>query len=245
MQANTLRPGLLVSLKTSSRGNVRYDKVDLDAHADGAAAVATWETTRTIADQEEYERAKKAQGRASTLIRRVCSVSAFGLLCPESNADALEEAIREAQGVVDSFNATATLTRIACYVIVGRVAQDDAEAVRAINSEVRELLDDMARGVDRLDVMAIRNAANKARQLGGMLTPSAQSRVQIAIDTARSVARKIAAAGETAALEVDSYAVRMITEQRTAFLDMREESAEVKSPEAESRAIDFAPMTTE
>jgi hypothetical protein len=36
--------------------------------------------------------------------------------------------------------------------------------------------------------------------------------------------------------------VRLITEQRTAFLDMREESAEVKAPEAESRAIDFAPI---
>jgi hypothetical protein len=241
MQANTLRPGLLVSLKTSSRGNVRYDKIDLDAHDEGAAAIAKWETTRTIADQEEYERAKKAQGRASTLIRRVCSVSAFGLLCPEANADLLEQAIRDAQDVVDAFNATATLTRVGVYVIVGRVAQDDAEAVRAINSEVRELLDDMSRGVERLDVTAIRNAANKARQLGSMLTPSAQAKVQFAIDSARSAARKIAAAGESAAIEVDSYAVRMITEQRTAFLDMRDES-EVKAPEAETRAIDFAPI---
>jgi hypothetical protein len=236
----TLRPGLLVSLKTSSRGNVSYDKIDLEDEHIGVQAKAKWETTRTIADLVEYEAAKKAQSKASSIIRSVCTVSAFGLLCPEQDADRLDQAIKDAHNVVDQFNSTATLTRVNVYVIAGRIAQDDVEAVRAINSEVRDLMDSMAKGIERLDVKAVRDAASKARQLGGMLNPDAEARVRVAIDAARDAAKQIVKAGEAAAIEVDQRAIRKITEQRTAFLDLRDE-VQVSRPQAEARAIDLTP----
>lgn len=243
LATSTLRPGLLVSLKTSCRGNVHYDKVDLVAEhetTDGAA-LAKWETTRTIADPAEFAGAKKAQTKASNIIRSICTFSAFGLLCPEADADRLDEAIREARFVVDQFNRTAALTRVSVYVIAGKIAQDDVEAVRAINSEVRELMDSMAAGIGKLDVKAIRDAASKAKQLGGMLSPEAEARVRIAIDTARDAAKQIVKAGEAAAIEMDTRAIRKITEQRTAFLDMSEQ-AKVARPKAQIRAIDLAPQ---
>jgi hypothetical protein len=124
--------------------------------------------------------------------------------------------------------------------MVGRIAQDDVEAIRRINAEVRRLMDDMATGMSNLDVKVIRDAANKARELGGMLTPDAQVRVQFAIDAARNAAKKIVAAGEAASIEVDTIAIRKITEQRTAFLDLRDE-VQVSRPQAEARAIDLTP----
>src|SRR5262245_23378220 len=138
MRANTLRPGLLVSLKTAYRGNVSYDKVDLEAttEVDGAAK-SKWETTRTIADPVEFEAAKKAQSEASKIIRRVCTWTAFGFLCPEGDEELLDAAIADAQQVQDTFNATATLGRLHVYVLKGRIAADDVQAVKAINSEVR------------------------------------------------------------------------------------------------------------
>ncbi len=42
--------------------------------------------------------------------------------------------------LADEFNATARLTRLYVNVIAGRIAPDDVEAVKAINSEVRDLL---------------------------------------------------------------------------------------------------------
>jgi hypothetical protein len=236
LTTNTLRPGLLVSLKTSCRGNVKYDREDLvNEHA-----VSKWETTRTIADPVEYEAAKKAQSKAAQIIRRVCSASAFGLLCPERDKDMLEAAIADARYVIDAFNEKAQLTRVEVFVIAGRIAQDDVEAVKAINSEVRELMDEMARGVEKLDVERIRNAANKARDVGKMLTPQAQANVQIAIETARSAAKQIVKAGEAAAIEVDTLAVRKIADQRTMFLDLSDQ-AEISRPQSQARAIDLAP----
>ena len=244
MQTTTLRPGLLVSLKTHIAGNVRYAKRTIEAEhiADDGAAREVWETERTVTDPEELELAKKARGKASSLIRSVCALSAFGLLCPADKEADLDKAIAEARAVADVFNSQARLSQVTVYVISGRVAADDVEAVRAINSEVRDLLDDMQRGVKNFDPDVIREAANKARQLASMLSPEAGSRVQEAIDAARKAARQIVKAGETAEIEVDQVALRKITEQRTAFLDLDDEAGEIAAPAADGRALDFEPV---
>ena len=244
LKASTLRPGLLVSVKTSIRGNVTYSTRDLDPdhiESDGSRQ-ARWETERRIADPQEHEAAIKARSKARTLIGGVCAESAFGLLCPENQADSLDGAVAEARRIAEEFNANARLTRVYVNVIAGRIAPDDVEAVRAINSEVRDLLADMAEGVKNLNVKAIRDAANRARSLGAMLSTDARARVQAAIDAARRAASNIAKSGEQAAIEIDRRALEAITESRTAFLDMDEPSA-IAAPPIAGRAIDFTPAT--
>lgn len=240
LKVSTLRPGLLVSLKTSLRGNVQYVRRDVEEEhvtADGGQ-VAKWETERTIADAAEYEAARKAQHKASAIIRGVCARSAFGLLCPEADASKLEQAIADANKVADEFNKGAKLSRLSVYAITGRIAPDDAEAVRAINSEVRELMGDMQDGVKKLDAKAIREAASKAQGIGTMLSTDARERVAAAIKAARAAARKIVKAGEQAAQEIDLQTIKAIAKARTAFLDLDESSA-VAAPAAEERAIDL------
>lgn len=241
LQTSTLRPGLLVSLRTQVRGNVSYLKrvIEPEHQTEFGTQQARWETTRTIEDPAEHEAAKKAREKASTLIRGVCSLSMFGLLCPEANSDKLAQAIAEAREVAAEFNKTAKLTVLSVYVITGRVAPDDVEAVRSINAEVRELMETMGEGLRNLDAKVVREAANKARSISQMLSPDAQDRIKVAIDTAREVARKIVKAGEQGSYEIDTVAIAKINEQRTAFLDMEEKPAEVEAPAAEGRAIDL------
>lgn len=242
IQTSTLRPGLLVSLKTSVIGNVRYAKRTIEAArlVDDKTEKATWETERTIIDVAEHEAAIKARSKIRSAVSSVCAQSAFGLLCPENKASDLEAAIAEARKVADEFNLGASLTRVNVYVITGRIAPDDVEAVKAIKSEVRDLLDTMKDGVAKLDVKAIRDAATRARGLGSMLTPDVQARITIAIEAARAAAKKIVKAGEQAAQEIDTGAIRAITESRTAFLDL-DGDTEVAAPAAEGRAVDFTP----
>jgi hypothetical protein len=237
---STLRPGLLVSLKTSVQGNVKYSKTVLESeHKDpDGAERARWETERTITDKVEHEAAQEARGKASHVIRRVCTNSAFGLLCPESKTAELEAAIADARKVAEDFNSKATLTRLGVFVICGRVAQDDVEAVRAINSEIRDLLADMETGLANLDVKMVRAAAVKAKGIGQMLSPSAAEKIEVAITAARASARKIVAAGEQVAAEVDRATIRRIAEQRTAFLDI-DNMKEVARPSETGRAIDL------
>lgn len=237
---STLRPGLLVSLKTGLQGNVSYAtrEIDADHIADDGSRRAKWETNRVIESPAEHEAAVKVRSRARSLITAVCAPSSFGLLCPETSRDKLMEAITEAREAIEDFNRSSQVTQISLFAIIGRVAADDLEAVRAINGEVRDLLSEMERGLRRLDVQAVRDAANKARSLAMMLSPEAARRAEEAIAVARSAARQIVKAGETAALEIDEATLNRIRQSQAAFLDL-EDTTEVLEPTVTGRAIDL------
>jgi len=241
MNTSTLRPGLLVSLKSSIRGNVNYIRRDIEREqkAKDGSAHAKWETERTIADVKEHELATFTRTAARAVIAKVCARSAFGLLCPDTNEKLLEEAIEESRQICAEFNANAKLTRISVYVMTGRIAADDVEAVRAINSEVRELLSDMTKGLKNLDAKAVREAANKAKEVGQMLTPDAAKRIGLAIDAARSSARQIVKAGDQMSMEIDQAAIRTIKRQANAFLDLNEAKDMIK-PKRNAEAVDLS-----
>lgn len=235
---STLRPGLLVSFSTSLRGNVHYDKLDLDSEKNADTEITKWTTERTIADVKEFAKAKKVITTVNGLVRGVCAHSMFGMLCPESDEDLLNERLAEAQQIVDQFNAKARLTRVQIFCMTGRVAADDVEAVKKINSEIRQLMGDMAVGLKTLDVKMVREAATKAKSVGQMLTPDAEGRVTKAIELARSAARKIVKAGDDGAVEIDKFAIRKITEQRNSFLDLSDD-VEMQTPKAKVRRVDL------
>ena len=153
----------------------------------------------------------------------------------------MDRAISEARKLAEEFNETATLTRVSIYVIIGRIAADDVEAMKAINSEVSDLMRRMEDGVRNVDAEAIRNAANAARNIAQMLTPDAASRVRVAIELARAAAKKIVSAGEQAAVEVDRGTIARIEEARTAFLDL-DDAKEIAAPVVSGRAIDLETM---
>lgn len=248
MLSKTLKPGLLVSVKSSVRGNVSYRKVDLEREHDvDGAAVAKWETERTIKDKDEHDRATKARSSAAYCIARVCASTSFGLLCPEDRVSDLDGAITEARGIIDTFNDSAAVTRISFYVIAGRVARDDVEAARAVRAEVSELIEQMQQGVKGLNADAIRDAAKKAKQIGAMLPDEAQARVESAIELARANANAIAKAiraGEVAADAVDAQAIARLEQARTSFIDLGGPS-EVVAVDIVPRMVELAPAVVE
>lgn len=240
LSTSTLRPGFLVSLKTSVRGGVKYEREDLREEG----GTREWNTVRTVENPEEHDAAKKARSKASALVRVVCSVSAFGLLCPEVDKEKLEGAMTAARKIVDGFNEGATTTTIGIYVLLGRVMPDDVEAVRALNSEIRELLADMSSGVENGNVDAIRDAASRVKGIGDMLNTEAQTKVEMAVKTAREAAKFIVRErdreGSQGVVTVDRSSINRINELRTAFLDL-DETAEVAAPKAAAGAkLDLA-----
>lgn len=242
MRISTLRPGLLVSLSTTIKGNVRYSVTEIEADhiASDGTRRARWETDKLVIDPTEHDEAVKLRGKARSLVTAVCSASAHGLLCRQDNRERLLDAIREAQMIANEFNARASVTRMAVNAIIGEVAADDVQAVRAINEEVRSLMEAMDAGLRKLDVAAVRDAANRARELSAMLTPEAASKAQAAIDAARSAARRIVKAGEEAAIEIDAATLRTIREGRAAFLDLDEVGPIIEGT-VTGRAIDLEP----
>ena len=240
---STLRPGLLVSLSIRITGNVSYKTKDLERRhkeEDGTER-ARWETERVVANPAELKRAAKVQSSARQLISKTCARSRFGLLCPNVWEKDLFANIAEARRMADEFNSRARDTEVGVYVVVGRVAQDDVEAVRAINAEVRSLMREMTDGLKDLDVKRVRDAANRARSLGAMLSPEATARVKEAIEAARSSARKLIKAGDEAGVAINKEAIKKINQARTAFLDLDASEVLPTKPKAAGRAVDLAP----
>jgi len=172
----------------------------------------------------------------------VCCVSSFGLLCPSLQEPELQAAIEAAREIADKHNEGARLTRVEVFVLVGRIAQDDAEAARAIGSELRDLMEQMKAGIAAANPEAIREAANKARNLGAMLAPEVSDKVAGAIAEARRAAREIIKrvekAGETAARVVAECSVSKIETARFAFLDL-DEGATASAEPVPARGLDL------
>ena len=289
-RAVMIRPGLMVALKTSCRGGVSYQRVDLDAeragvvahpelegrtycttcqkdwptgqaeeHAEGCVVgsrtVYRWETTKVVDDPKELEAAEFARSKAVRAIDKHCARTAFGLLCPEANEQELRAGIREARAIVAAFNDGANHTHVAVHVLFGRVAADDVEATRAIAAEVRGLLEDMEGGIKAMNPKAIRNAADKAREVGAMLGEEQADKVGAAISQARKAARAIVArvekGGEDAAEVLQELQRGAIQKARIAFLDLdghEGESAEPAMPAVNVQrmaALDIAATGTE
>jgi hypothetical protein len=238
----TLRPGIMVALSTSIGGNVTYRKEDIGQGYDEGVLTQRWETTKTTLDLVEYERAKKVRSKVTSLLRSVCVTSKFTLLCPLSREAELMSIIKAAREAANLFNATASTTSVEVYIMLGKVASDDAEAVRGINSEVRKLLEQMTEGARALDPVAIRKAANSARELSAMLTDDASSKVKDAIAAARQVARDIAKSAERAELVVDELALAKIGNTRLAFLDLDTETVDSVDVKPQAAALELEPL---
>ncbi len=240
-----LKPGLLVSLKTSVRGGVTYRRVDLDADKEENREVTEWKTTRVIDDVEVNKRATKVRSKARSLITSACTSSAFGLLCRPDKEKALDEAELEANALAKQFNESTSNVRVSIYVMRGRIAESDEVAARAISSEVRDMIDAMEAGIKKADPDAIRAAAVKARKLGQMLDPGSQDKIKAAIEEARSAAsaigRRIDKAGEDAAKVIQELSRAKLDEARFAFLDLDEAAAapEGASACAPARELDL------
>lgn len=244
MQVSTLKPGLLVSVKTTIRGGVQYVRTDIEPeHQVGDGRRASWQTERAITDAEEFDAAIKVRSEARATITRVCCPSSFGLLCPEDKEQELTDAIATARQLVSEFNATARCSKVEVFSIAGRIAQDDLQAARAIASEVRDLMRDMEEGIKRADVEAIRKAATAAKAMQGMLSASVADRVGEAITQARSAARelvkRVGKAGELAADVVAELNINRIESARFAFLDLDDTSEEVESVQYVAPAVEF------
>jgi hypothetical protein len=228
----TLRPGLLVALKTSVTGNRMTDTTILELTPSRRHS----ETVSTIEDPEEHARAMQTRGKVRSIIRSVCAQSAFGFLCPLERKDRLDAALAEANKVVAEFNASSKLSRVWYGVMIGEVAANDFQAIRAINSEVRDLINEMGAGITSNDAAAARDAAQRAQQVAQMLQAEAQALVDEAVEATRKAARAIVKSDKDktpekldVANETIAASVKVLEAKRGAFLDFDVVEAKIGS----------------
>lgn len=219
-----LKPGVLVSCRTSLAGGVHYSRKDLEKSREDVTDIARWETVRVIDDVVEHDAAKKARADAGNLVRRACIESVFGLLCPSDEIEALEVAIAKARSIVSAHNdRPEASTRITLNLLKATIAATDEEAASAIAAEVRELLTQMETGIRTLNVDAVRKAASEAKALGSMLADDQSEKLGEAVSSARKAAREIVkridADGDGIAQEIAREHSAPIVAARVTFME--------------------------
>jgi len=237
-----LRPGILISIKTHQSGNRSYQKREIErAHlTEGGVERSRWDTTKIVFDPAEAKAAGQIANRARYLVTRLCADTAHGPLCPVDRREELNEAINEARSLARDFNDTAVFSRVEVNVICGEIIADDVNTARALFSETERFMAQMQEGLENLDVKKVRAICVKVLDVGQMLSPEAGATMAVAVSAARSACKKIVAAGEQVAIEIDQNAIDTIGLARNSFLDfgMSDSDIEVESSHA-PRALDF------
>ena len=224
MNEVTIKPGFLISIKTTCNGGVQYQRMDIDTKGDGnGREITEWQTTRVIEDKDEHQRSVLVRAKCSNMLRLACISTPFGYICPESKMDSFMEIYEDAQRRALEFNASASYTRITVNMMRGRIATDDDAAIKSMMSEMETLAQTMTSAIARGDVKAIRDAATMAKQMGGMLDETAQEKVTKAVEAARKAARdivkRVEKKGEKLEQVIGEQNVSPIDQMRVAFLD--------------------------
>jgi hypothetical protein len=222
----TLRPGLLVALNTSIRGNLSYATKELEGtHLDeNGQEVKRWETIRMITDPAEHEAAGKTRGQIRSLITKHCAQTAFGLLCPEDKAEELQQAITEARALAEGFNDGARLTRVSVNVLYGRIAQDET---------LGAMLSDDAKARSEVAIEAAKQARRqmvKLQKAGETLSVEVRKAAIAKIDMAR-----------TSFLDLDDDREVQAVEETAPALDFEDTVLEGDSPEAADAKLIIRP----
>lgn len=236
LKTSILAPGYLVALKSSVTGGIEYTREDIKTDVKRNGRVESeWNTKKIIQNQERFAQATKARNDINTAIRSVCARTGFGLLCPIAREEELMTSIALAREIRDAANGEVSPDyEVGFNVIIGRIAETDENAAKAIAAEVRGLIETMESSIKKMDVKAIRDAANEAKQIGMMLAPDAAEKVSKAIEQARKAAREIVKRveknSEDAAAVLNEIRVDSLAAARFAFID------------TEIGAVDVAPL---
>ena len=225
MYTATIKPGCLISIKTTCHGGVQYNRVDMGLEYDGnGQEISEWQTTRVIEDKTEHERSVQVRAKCSNILRLACISTPFGSICPEEKIDEFMVIYENARKLAEEFNESAQNIRITINMMRGRIASDDQEAVRSMISEMRELAQAMDTAISSGDVKAIREAAGMALRMGAMLDESVGDRISEAVKAARKAAREIVKRvekkGEKLEEVVNEQNTQPIDQMRVAFLDL-------------------------
>jgi len=225
MFTTTIKPGYLVSIKTTCHGGVQYNRIDMGTeHEDGGRETSEWQTTRVIEDKAEHERSVQVRAKCSNMLRLACISTPFGSICPEDKIDGFMVIYEDAKRMVREFNDSAQSIRITVNMMRGKIASDDQEAVKSMVSEMRTLAQTMQSAVSKGDVKVIREAADMAKRMGAMLGEEVEGRVSEAVQAARKVAREIVKRvekkGEKLEAVITEQNTQPIDQMRVAFLDL-------------------------
>lgn len=238
---------LLVGGRISRSGPVTYEKEGEDTKVE-RTVVTTEErvrtTRRTIRDLEGYEAAVKLIGQLNSGLSKICITSLFGRLCRLDKEQELRDYIREARILAKKHNDSALgrLHKVQVRLVPGFIAGDAERVAKGLVTEMQDLFTEMQGALDRNDVKAIRDVADRMREAAPVFKGKEQEKINAAIKSARKMARKLVSEVQKKGRLIEEVKMEVSTEAvsraRMDFLAMPSDfDADLEEPAVEAGKV--------
>ena len=147
---------LVHEVSTSDLG-LHYEREVISEKTIGEREEALLQTLRVFENKPEALRAKGVYEQARARLRKLCSRTVLGLVCPVTREGELKEAIAEIEDLVEKANREFRVCRVEYSVIPIHLEHDNDKAQDALRKEVRRYADRLIEAARSVDPEAIRS----------------------------------------------------------------------------------------
>ena len=186
---------ILVNEISASDLGVHYQRETLSERQDGEREEVTFQTTRVFENKPEAARAKAVYQQVRARLRKLCSRTALGLVCPASQEAALAALVEEIDRTIIEANASFRTCRIEYAVVPVRVEHENARAQEALGRELRRYAERLVEAAASGDVDNIRRILRSGKGLETLIADTGlRTQIEDMNEAARKAARTVAKA---------------------------------------------------
>lgn len=199
MRVLKLKPSLFIIHTVKHTSGLSYRQEGREERQEGRSEITTYTGIKTIADVDEYKRARAVRAQIETKLTgkeglgAVKSAFAGGLFAPDTPQtwERLQTLQDEITTILDDFRATARIEQITSRIIVFKIMGENRMLLESITDQIIEALENMREAVASADPKRIRKALQDARGLPAILPPAQSAALGALMNDLSSRARKI------------------------------------------------------
>ena len=183
---------ILVQEASSSDLGVSYEREVLSEETRGEREETLFKTLRVFENKPEALRAKATYEQARARLRKLCSKTVIGLVCPVEREAELAEAIAEIDRMIADANAELRTCHIEYTVVPVRIEHDNARAREALRREIQRHAERLIDATRAADAEGMRRALKLGKGLEELVADEAlRADLEGLNDAARTAARVI------------------------------------------------------
>lgn len=182
----------LVTEASSSNLGLSYEREVLREDRIGDREERLYQTLRVYENKPEALRAKAVYDQARARLRKVCSKTVLGLVCPVAKEAELADAIADIERTVAEANREFTVCQVDYAVVPIRIQHTNARAQEALRREIQRYGERLVEATQTLDPEAIRRVLRAGRGLDTLVEDAeAREDLEQLGEAARAAARAI------------------------------------------------------
>ncbi len=183
---------ILVQEASASDMGVSYEREVLSEETLGEREETLFKTLRVFENKPEALRAKAVYEQARARLRKLCSKTVIGLVCPVAREAELAETISELDRMVAEANAEFRTCRIEYTVVPVRIEHDNARAHETLRREIQRHAERLIAATSSADAEGMRRALKAGKGLEQLVADESVRRdLEGLNEAARAAARVI------------------------------------------------------